>query len=150
MEITSGLHRIQAAKQLARFESKLAGCEILPFDSSAALLAGRIDAELKRRGTTINLNDVMWLLAVQAGDVASKDVEPPVPPGLSDLTAAQAAMVEFLRIDEDLLTRSGSSTMWIAKCRYSSVCSRNGCAGIERSATHAARRRSDTPNRRTT
>lgn len=59
MEITSGLHRIQAAKQVARFEAMLAGCEVLPFDSEAALLAGRIDAELKRRGTTINLNDVM-------------------------------------------------------------------------------------------
>ena len=59
MEITSGLHRIQATKQIARFEGMLAGCEVLPFDSAAALLAGRIDAELKRRGTTINLNDVM-------------------------------------------------------------------------------------------
>lgn len=59
MEITSGLHRIQAANQLARFEAMLAGCEVLSFDSSAAVLAGRIDAELKRRGTTINLNDAM-------------------------------------------------------------------------------------------
>jgi predicted nucleic acid-binding protein len=59
MEITSGLHRIQAAKRFARFESMLAGREVPPFDSSAALLAGRIDGELKRRGTTINLNDVM-------------------------------------------------------------------------------------------
>jgi predicted nucleic acid-binding protein len=59
MEITSGLHRIQATKQLARFDAMLVGCEVLPFDQPAALLAERIDAELKRRGTTINLNDVM-------------------------------------------------------------------------------------------
>lgn len=59
MEITSGLHRIQAAKQLVRVEAMLTGCEVLPFDLAAALLAGRIDAELKRCGTTINLNDVM-------------------------------------------------------------------------------------------
>lgn len=59
MEITSGLHRIQAATQISRFEAMLAGCEVLPFASAAALLAGRIDAELKRRGTMINLNDVM-------------------------------------------------------------------------------------------
>ena len=56
MEITSGLHWIQAKKQITRFETMLVGCEVLPFDLSAALLAGRIDAELKRRGTTINLN----------------------------------------------------------------------------------------------
>jgi hypothetical protein len=44
-----------------------------------------------------------WLLALQMGDAAEKDVEPPAPPGLSQLTAAQAAMVEFLRIDVDLI-----------------------------------------------
>jgi hypothetical protein len=37
------------------------------------------------------------------GDVADDDAEPPVPPGLSALTAAQAAMVDFFRIDEDLV-----------------------------------------------
>lgn len=51
-----------------------------------------------------------WLLAVQAGDVADKDAEPPVPPGLSDLTAAQAAMVEFLRIDEGLLAAAATTS----------------------------------------
>jgi hypothetical protein len=44
-----------------------------------------------------------WLLGVQTDEVAAKDIEPPVPPGLADLTAAQAALVEFLRIDVDLL-----------------------------------------------
>ncbi|HSQ63457.1 MAG TPA: hypothetical protein VLM85_09600 [Polyangiaceae bacterium] len=44
-----------------------------------------------------------WLLAVQAADVPETAEEPPIPAGLSDLTAAQAAMVEFLRIDEDLI-----------------------------------------------
>ncbi len=45
-----------------------------------------------------------WLLAVQRSEVADTASEPPVPPGLSALTAAQAAMVEFLRIDEDLIS----------------------------------------------
>jgi hypothetical protein len=45
-----------------------------------------------------------WILAVQMGHVVEEDVEPPVPPGLSELTAAQAAMVEFLRIDSDLIS----------------------------------------------
>ncbi|MGA2451247.1 MAG: hypothetical protein ABTD50_21520 [Polyangiaceae bacterium] len=51
-----------------------------------------------------------WLLAIQAGDVDDDDVEPSVPPGLSDLTAAQAAMVEFLRIDEDLIAAAAEGT----------------------------------------
>jgi hypothetical protein len=51
-----------------------------------------------------------WLLAVQAGDVDHEDEEPPVPPGLSELTAAQEAMVELLRIDEDLLSAAAAGS----------------------------------------
>lgn len=51
-----------------------------------------------------------WLLAVQMGDVGEKEVEPPTPPGLSELTAAQAAMVEFLRIDEDLIAAAAAES----------------------------------------
>ena len=70
MEITSGLHRIQAAKQFARFEEMLAGCEVLPFDPAAALLAGKIDAELKRRGTTVDSNDVMIAAIALGANIA--------------------------------------------------------------------------------
>lgn len=35
---------------------------------------------------------------------ADDDPEPPVPPGLATLTAAQRALADFLRLDEDLLT----------------------------------------------
>lgn len=34
---------------------------------------------------------------------ADDDLEPPVPPGLDTLTAAQRALAEFLRLDDDLL-----------------------------------------------
>lgn len=51
-----------------------------------------------------------WLLAVQTDDLAETDVEPPVPPGLSELSAAQAAMVEFLRIDVDLLAAAAMAS----------------------------------------
>jgi hypothetical protein len=51
-----------------------------------------------------------WLLALQAGDVAEDATEPPMPPGLADLTAAQQAMVEFLRIDQDLLTAAAAAS----------------------------------------
>ena len=48
-----------------------------------------------------------WLLAVQSDEVDEDDEEPPVPPGLTDLTGAQQAMVDFLRIDTDLLSAAG-------------------------------------------
>ena len=51
-----------------------------------------------------------WLLAVQADEVSDDDIEPTVPPGLSELTAAQAALVEFLRIDEDLLAAAATAS----------------------------------------
>lgn len=40
---------------------------------------------------------------------ADNDLEPPVPPGLSTLTAAQRALADFLRLDDDLIAiaRSG-------------------------------------------
>lgn len=54
-----------------------------------------------------------WLLAVQADDIHQEAPEPPVPAGLSTLSAAQQAMVDFLRIDEDLLeaARAGSAEL---------------------------------------
>jgi hypothetical protein len=51
-----------------------------------------------------------WLLAVQTGGIAENHPAPPAPPGLSELTAAQAAMVEFLRIDEDLIVAAAEGS----------------------------------------
>jgi hypothetical protein len=51
-----------------------------------------------------------WLLAVQADEVSDDDIEPPVPSGLSALSAAQAALVEFLRIDEDLVAAAATAS----------------------------------------
>jgi hypothetical protein len=44
-----------------------------------------------------------WLLCVQNGDLEEDDAEPPVPPGLGELSASLESMVKFLRIDADLL-----------------------------------------------
>lgn len=47
-----------------------------------------------------------WLSSLSyrtSEDFHPHDLEPPVPPGLNDLTAAQQALAEFLRLDEDLL-----------------------------------------------
>ncbi len=50
-----------------------------------------------------------WLAGVSAGEVDDEATEPPPPPGLSRLTAAQHSLAEFLEVDEDLLTAAGLS-----------------------------------------
>lgn len=44
-----------------------------------------------------------WLAAVQSGFLEDDDREPPVPPGLSNLSPALKSLAEFLRLDPDLL-----------------------------------------------
>jgi hypothetical protein len=44
-----------------------------------------------------------WLAGASAGEIDEDVLEPPPPPGLSRLTAAQRSLVEFLEIDQDLL-----------------------------------------------
>jgi hypothetical protein len=44
-----------------------------------------------------------WLGSVRAGEVRDSDREPPVPPGLQNLSAPLASLAEVLRIDRDLL-----------------------------------------------
>jgi hypothetical protein len=41
---------------------------------------------------------------------ADDDLEPPVPPGLGTLTAAQRALADFLRLDDDLLATAAESS----------------------------------------
>lgn len=51
-----------------------------------------------------------WLLMVESGEVNDDETEPPVPPGLKKLSAAQTALAEFLRIDSDLLEAAESAS----------------------------------------
>ena len=46
---------------------------------------------------------LLWLLSVQVGEVSDDAVEPPVPASLNALTGSQTALVEFLRIDRNLV-----------------------------------------------
>ncbi len=46
---------------------------------------------------------VGWLLNVQTGELDQKEIEPPVPPNLDDLSGPLSSLVDFLRIDRDLL-----------------------------------------------
>jgi hypothetical protein len=50
-----------------------------------------------------------WLAGVCCHEVADDAVEPPLPPGLSRLTAAQQSLAEFLDIDVDLVTAAGTA-----------------------------------------
>lgn len=44
-----------------------------------------------------------WLLCAQGGELDDEDEEPPVPPGLGQLSASLDSFIEFLRIDRDLI-----------------------------------------------
>ena len=44
-----------------------------------------------------------WLLRAQSSELDDEDREPPVPPGLGQLSASLRGLAEFLRIDGDLL-----------------------------------------------
>jgi hypothetical protein len=47
---------------------------------------------------------------VQSGDLSENSIEPEVPRGLSALTAPQEAMVEFLRVDGDLISAAAEGS----------------------------------------
>jgi hypothetical protein len=51
-----------------------------------------------------------WLLRLQSGERGDDDLEPPVPAGLGELSGAQQAMAEFLRIDEALLATAAEQS----------------------------------------
>src|SRR5262249_24966347 len=44
-----------------------------------------------------------WLAGVQNGDVGDEESEPPVPPGLQQLSAPLRRFIDFLRLDSDLV-----------------------------------------------
>lgn len=46
---------------------------------------------------------IAWLLCAQTGELEDERVEPPVPPGLGDLDGSLERLVDFLRIDVDLI-----------------------------------------------
>lgn len=54
-----------------------------------------------------------WLTGVSAGEVGDNAVEPEVPPGMSQLSAAQQALVEFLEIDPDLVSAAAAGSQEI-------------------------------------
>lgn len=53
---------------------------------------------------------VAWLGSVQSGEVDERRKEPPVPPGLVDLAAPVASLVEVLRVDPDLIAAASEAS----------------------------------------
>lgn len=51
-----------------------------------------------------------WLLSVEAGVLEGDELEPPVPAGLRDLTDPLRAVVEFLRLDEELVAAAAEAS----------------------------------------
>ena len=58
-----------------------------------------------------------WLAGVTSREIGDSAAEPEVPPGMSQLSAAQQALAEFLEIDPDLLAAVASGSPVIAESR---------------------------------
>ncbi len=62
-----------------------------------------------------------WLAGVTSREIGDNAAEPEVPPGMSQLSAAQQALAEFLGIDPDLLAAAASGGPVIAESRDGSI-----------------------------
>ncbi|MEU5941722.1 hypothetical protein ABZ807_21620 [Micromonospora sp. NPDC047548] len=72
-------------------------------DDGEGRLASIIPARADLAGGDLRLLYLAWLLAAGRYEIDDDEPEPPVPPGLGTLTAPLQSLVEFLRIDTDLL-----------------------------------------------
>ena len=77
---------------------------------------------------------LLWLLGVQVGEVPDDAVEPPVPASLNALTGSQTAMVEFLRIDRDLVDVAAAGAPPAHEARVDVARWVAGLSGSERDA----------------
>jgi len=58
-----------------------------------------------------------WLLRAQIGELTDESVEPPIPPGLGQLSPSLESLAEFLRIDGDLLHVAAEASRPLADAR---------------------------------
>jgi hypothetical protein len=66
-------------------------------------LASIVPARAELAAGDMRLLYLAWLLCVQSDELDDGEVEPPVPPGLDDLSGPLRSLVDFLRLDRDLL-----------------------------------------------
>lgn len=71
-----------------------------------------------------------WLYLVQSGSIKPGVFEPPVPAGLGQLTASLRSLVEFFRLDRDLITVAASASEPIGSLLLTSKELRARIAGV--------------------
>jgi hypothetical protein len=111
----SAFVRQKAGKVILSFESNDEGGDSVDDEEpSSALFAVR--AELARGD--LRALYLGWLLCAQNRELDDEELEPPVPAGLSQLSASVEALAEFLRIDRDLLHVAARSSPQLRKVEY--------------------------------
>lgn len=80
-EIASGIHRLPTGKKREFLEDWLAellaaDCDVLPFDSDAALICAELEAYARRKGRAIELRDLLILAIARSRNlgVATRNV----------------------------------------------------------------------------
>jgi hypothetical protein len=73
-------------------------------------LAAMVQARADLTAGDARLLYLGWLLAVQSDEIDDEDEDPPVPDGLGMLNGPLQAVVDFLRIDEDLLAVAAAAS----------------------------------------
>jgi hypothetical protein len=71
-------------------------------ESGEGLLAGIVPVRAELLSGDLRALYLAWLACVQAEELDEETPEPPVPPGLDQLSAGQSGLADFLRIDPDL------------------------------------------------
>lgn len=88
-------------------------------------LASIVPARAELAANDNRLLYLAWLLCVQAREVDDEEPEPPVPPGLGELSGPLRAVSDFLRLDPDLLAAAAvASPQLTAKAPSAAALSR--------------------------
>ena len=80
------------------------------WDEPGGQLAAMVQARSELAAGDLRLLYLAWLLALQSDFADDEEVEPPVPPGLGDLSAGLQAVVDFFEIDEDLIAVAAAAS----------------------------------------
>ena len=80
------------------------------WDEPGGQLAAMVQARSELAAGDLRLLYLAWLLALQSDFADDEETEPPVPPGLGDLSAGLQAVVDFFEIDEDLIAVAAAAS----------------------------------------
>ena len=78
-----------------------------------------------------------WLAAAQSGEFDEEALEPPVPPGLSQLNGSLQALADFLRLDTDLLAAAAQASPGIVESKLTATRARAWVAKLPDSEKNA-------------